>query len=80
MKLLAMVDAFLATEFEGGRHEARVIKASGSRLAVTDPALFDVICAEENRQNLNIELIASENFHQWCGYGSSGQFANQQIC
>ncbi len=59
---LAMVDAFLETEFEGGRHEARVIKASGSRLAVTDPALFDVICAEENRQNLNIELIASENF------------------
>ena len=59
---LAMVDAFLATEFEGGRHEARVIKASGSRLAITDPALFDVICAEENRQNLNIELIASENF------------------
>jgi len=59
---LAMVDAFLATDFEGGRHEIRVIKASGSRLAVTDPALFDVICAEENRQNLNIELIASENF------------------
>lgn len=59
---LAMVDAFLETEFEGGRHETRVIKASGSRLAVTDPALFDVICAEENRQNLNIELIASENF------------------
>jgi len=59
---LAMVDAFLETEFEGGRHETRVIKASGSRLAVTDPVLYDVICAEENRQNLNIELIASENF------------------
>ena len=57
-----MVDAFLETEFEGGRHEARVTKASGSRLAVTDPELFDVIAAEENRQNLNIELIASENF------------------
>lgn len=59
---LAMVDAFLETDFEGGRHEARVIKASGSRLAITDPELYEVICAEENRQNLNIELIASENF------------------
>jgi len=59
---LAMVDAFLETEFEGGRHKARVTKASGSRLALTDPELFDVIAAEENRQNLNIELIASENF------------------
>ena len=59
---LAMVDAFLATEFEGGRHQARVTKASGSRLALTDPELFEVIAAEENRQNLNIELIASENF------------------
>ena len=59
---LAMVDAFLETEFEGGRHQARVTKASGSRLALTDPELFDVIAAEENRQNLNIELIASENF------------------
>ena len=59
---LAMVDAFLETEFEGGRHQARVTKASGSRLAVTDPELFEVIAAEENRQNLNIELIASENF------------------
>jgi len=59
---LAMVDAFLETEFEGGRHQARVTKASGSRLAITDPELFEVIAAEENRQNLNIELIASENF------------------
>ena len=59
---LAMVDAFLETEFEGGRHQARVTKASGSRLALTDPELFEVIAAEENRQNLNIELIASENF------------------
>ena len=59
---LAMVDAFLETEFEGGRRQARVTKASGSRLALTDPELFEVIAAEENRQNLNIELIASENF------------------
>lgn len=59
---LAMVDAFVQTEFEGGRHEARVAKASGSRLAVTDPELYTAIAAEEQRQNLNIELIASENF------------------
>ena len=59
---LAMVDAFVQTEFEGGRHEARVAKASGSRLAITDPELYSAIAAEEKRQNLNIELIASENF------------------
>lgn len=59
---LAMVDAFIKTEFEGGRHQARVDKASGSRLAVTDPELYNVIEAEKNRQHLNIELIASENF------------------
>ena len=59
---LDMVDAFLETEFEGGRHEARVIKASGSRLAVTDPELYNVIELEKKRQNQNIELIASENF------------------
>ena len=57
-----MVSVFVDTEFEGGRHEARVIKASGSCLAQTDPELFDAIAAEEKRQNLNIELIASENF------------------
>ena len=59
---LKMVDAFLITEFAGGRHETRVRKASGSRLAVTDPELYDAIAAEEKRQALNIELIASENF------------------
>lgn len=58
----AMVTAFLKTDFEGGRHEMRVTKASGSRLAVTDPELHAVIRDEERRQNLNIELIASENF------------------
>jgi len=61
-EVLPMVDAFLGTEFEGGRHKARLIKASGSRLAVTDPELFDVIALEEKRQRQNIELIASENF------------------
>ncbi len=59
---LAMVDAFVDTAFEGGRHESRLAGASGSRLAVTDPELHAAIAAEEKRQNLNIELIASENF------------------
>jgi glycine hydroxymethyltransferase len=59
---LAMVTAFINTEFEGGRHQIRVTKASGSRLAVTDPELYSAIAAEEKRQNQNIELIASENF------------------
>ena len=58
----AMADAFLATAFEGGRHEARICKASGSRLQQTDPLLYDAITAEEKRQRNNIELIASENF------------------
>ncbi len=59
---LAMVDAFLTTSFEGGRHEQRLCKASGSRLARIDPAIFEAIAAEEKRQRNNIELIASENF------------------
>ncbi|MGB1260770.1 MAG: ribose 5-phosphate isomerase B, partial [Akkermansiaceae bacterium] len=59
---VAMIDAFLSTSFEGGRHQTRVDKASGSRLAITDPELFSAISDEENRQRLNIELIASENF------------------
>jgi glycine hydroxymethyltransferase len=59
---ILMVDAFLTTAFEGGRHEQRLCKASGSRIAQTDPAIFDAIAAEEKRQRNNIELIASENF------------------
>lgn len=59
---LAMVDAFLETEFAGGRHERRLVKASGSRLAITDPELHSAIAKEAKRQNQNIELIASENF------------------
>ena len=59
---IAMTDVFLATAFEGGRHEGRVCKSSGSRIAVTDPAVYAAITAEEHRQRNNIELIASENF------------------
>ena len=59
---IAMADAFLATAFEGGRHQARVCKSSGSRISETDPAIYAAITAEEHRQRNNIELIASENF------------------
>lgn len=57
-----MVDTFLSTDFEGGRHERRVCKASGSTIAQSDPDLYSAIVAEEKRQRFNIELIASENF------------------
>ncbi len=59
---LEMVETFLATDFEGGRHEARLCKASGSRLAMTDSEVFEAIVGEEKRQRSHIELIASENF------------------
>jgi len=58
----AMVDAFLSASFEGGRHESRVCKSSGSRIQVTDPVIHQAITAEEHRQRNHIELIASENF------------------
>jgi len=57
-----MAEAFLNTAFEGGRHESRVCKSSGSRIAEIDPELYAAITAEERRQRNNIELIASENF------------------
>lgn len=57
-----MADAFLTTAFEGGRHEPRVCKSSGSSIAVNDPELYEAIVGEEHRQRNHIELIASENF------------------
>lgn len=59
---LAMVEAFLSTEFSAGRHERRLCKASGSRLAMTDSEVFEAIVGEEKRQRSHVELIASENF------------------
>jgi glycine hydroxymethyltransferase len=59
---LEMVEVFLETAFERGRHERRLCKASGSRLAMTDPEVFEAIVGEEKRQRSHIELIASENF------------------
>lgn len=60
-----ILDAFLAAEFEGGRHERRVKKMeqnSGLRLSAVDPAIAETIAKERQRQQENIELIASENF------------------
>lgn len=65
-----IVDGFLSTAFEGGRHERRVEKlehlgtgaTSNASLAETDPQVFASIQSEALRQFENIELIASENF------------------
>lgn len=53
---------WLTMDFEGGRHVQRLLKASGSPLALSDPELAGYIEEERKRQSNNIELIASENF------------------
>ena len=63
----AIVDAWLTTPFAGGRHGRRVDKMNTqahplSILASADPAVAAVVRAEQERQQNNIELIASENF------------------
>ena len=64
-KILA---AFIGAKFEGGRHERRVLKmdakfaAAALRLANVDPDVAGMIEHERQRQQENIELIASENF------------------
>ena len=63
-----IVDAFLDARFEGGRHERRLNKVETRivpaqlRLRSVDPEIADVIERERQRQQENIELIASENF------------------
>jgi RpiB/LacA/LacB family sugar-phosphate isomerase len=63
-----ILDAFLKTGFEGGRHERRVKKMeiqiipADLRLQAVDPEIAEVIEHERQRQQENIELIASENF------------------
>jgi RpiB/LacA/LacB family sugar-phosphate isomerase len=63
-----IVDAFLSTQFEGGRHERRISKMetriipTDLRLQAVDPEVASVIEHERQRQQENIELIASENF------------------
>ncbi len=65
----AIVERWLETPFEGGRHVARVEKidsltrpGGGPSLAEADPAIADVLRREARRQALSLELIASENF------------------
>jgi glycine hydroxymethyltransferase len=63
-----IVDAFLDAHFEGGRHERRIIKmenitsTSDRNLKSVDPEIAQAISLERQRQQENIELIASENF------------------
>jgi glycine hydroxymethyltransferase len=63
-----IVDAFLDAHFEGGRHERRIGKVDSPgvtpalRLETADPDVAQAIAAERQRQDENIELIASENF------------------
>ncbi|MCX6905973.1 MAG: serine hydroxymethyltransferase [Verrucomicrobia bacterium] len=60
--------AFFSAHFEGGRHERRVnkfetgAKNSLLRLQAVDSEVYEVIQRERQRQQENIELIASENF------------------
>jgi RpiB/LacA/LacB family sugar-phosphate isomerase len=63
-----ILEAFLGAKFEGGRHERRVLKMDGKfppanlRLRHVDPEIAGAIEHERERQQQNIELIASENF------------------
>jgi len=69
-----IVEAWLTTPFEGGRHAPRVAKIDaaardawraelgGSALAQADPEIARRLRAEARRQAYGLELIASENF------------------
>jgi RpiB/LacA/LacB family sugar-phosphate isomerase len=63
-----ITEAFLQSQFEGGRHERRVSKMETQfirkdlKLKSIDPEIASVIEHERVRQQENIELIASENF------------------
>jgi RpiB/LacA/LacB family sugar-phosphate isomerase len=63
-----IVETFLTTRFEGGRHERRVSKMETQfirrdlKLKTIDPQIAAAIEHERVRQQENIELIASENF------------------
>lgn len=62
-----IIDAFLTAGFEGGRHERRVKKMEPinpiqKHVRAVDPEIAEAIEHERQRQQQNIELIASENF------------------
>ena len=63
-----ILGVFLTSRFEGGRHERRVNKMElantpiALKLATVDPEIANALFLERQRQQENIELIASENF------------------
>jgi glycine hydroxymethyltransferase len=63
-----IIEAFLQTKFEGGRHERRIQKLernnppNSTRLLAVDSEIANTLFLEKQRQQENIELIASENF------------------
>ncbi|MHC1765165.1 MAG: ribose 5-phosphate isomerase B [Verrucomicrobiia bacterium] len=63
-----MLDVFLDAQFQGGRHDRRLAKLepcepeAAPRLRQVDPDIAAAIYLERQRQQENIELIASENF------------------
>ena len=63
-----ILDAFLGAAFEGGRHDRRIKKMETSKtpaalkLKSVDPEISEAVFLEKQRQQENIELIASENF------------------
>jgi glycine hydroxymethyltransferase len=64
----AIVQSFLATPFEGGRHQLRVeqidslTRTHDGALSAADPVVADILRREARRQAEGLELIASENF------------------
>lgn len=66
--LWASLQAFLEAECGGDRHQRRVLKIIAMEekqkhsVAAVDPAIAQIIEKERQRQQENIELIASENF------------------
>ena len=63
-----IVERWLTTPFEGGRHAARVsaidtlTKSHDGALEAADPIVADILRREARRQAEGLELIASENF------------------
>jgi len=65
----SILDAWLNSSFEGGRHERRANKVksyaaeNAGTIAIydTDPEIYSVLKTEDKRQKENLELIASEN-------------------
>jgi len=67
---LAILEAWLDADFEGGRHARRVKEIERNALGITDPLmvaetdpeLFQILRAENRRQDETLNLVASENY------------------